>query len=108
MNSFTPGIANFHTFSFVCFFPLGEDYFYLQPSWFDTLRNNVGCLEIHYPITARDRKAHKSESSSLKRSNLEVPEAAKGVKSELIERLVLSTSCLNKRQSSYSSDSGGF
>ena len=53
---------------FLFFFSsLAADYFDLQPSWFDTLLNNVGCLEIkNNPVTARDLEANKADGSNSK------------------------------------------
>ena len=57
---------------------LAEEYFDLQPSWFDTLSKNVGCLEVeNYPVTARDLEAIKTDSSTQSKLSAE---AAKGIK----------------------------
>ncbi|XP_022785681.1 uncharacterized protein LOC111326018 [Stylophora pistillata] len=53
----------------------GKDYFDLQPSWFDTLSNNFGCLKVdNSPVTAPDLEAMKNFKSNLKLST----KAAKG------------------------------
>ncbi|CAH3161998.1 unnamed protein product, partial [Pocillopora meandrina] len=45
----------------------GKDYFDLQPSWFDTLVENAGCLEvINVPVKANDLEAMKNVRSNLK------------------------------------------
>ncbi|KAJ7373446.1 hypothetical protein OS493_013041 [Desmophyllum pertusum] len=47
-----------------------EDFFDLQPSWFDILPNNIGCLEIdNYPVRAKDLVANKDDGSSHKTAN---------------------------------------
>ena len=57
----------------------GKAYFDLQPSWFDTLSNTGGCLEIeNFPVTARDLEAMKNFKSNSKPST----EAAQGMKKE--------------------------
>ena len=73
-----PSHSFFSLFYFIfSLLQLAEDYFDLQPSWFDTLSNKVGCLEVeNYPVTARDLEAIKTDSSN---SNLSA-EAAKGIK----------------------------
>ena len=46
-------------------FYLGKDYFDLQPSWFDTLLENAGCLEVeNFPVKAKDLEAMNVESNS--------------------------------------------
>ena len=47
--------------SFFFFFSkLGKAYFDLQPSWFDTLSKNVGCLQVeNVPLKAKDLEAMK-------------------------------------------------
>lgn len=41
----------------------GKAYFDHQPSWFDTLSNNSGCLEVeNFPVSAKDLEALKSNS----------------------------------------------
>ena len=50
-------------------FYLDKDYFDLQPSWFDTLSKNVGCLEvINVPVKAKDLEAMKNVRSNSKAS----------------------------------------
>ena len=67
------------THSFKTFSLLGKAYFDPQPSWFDTLSNNGGCLEIeNFPVTARDLEAMKNVKSNSKPST----EAAQGMKKE--------------------------
>ena len=45
---------------FLIIFHLGKDYFDLQPSWFDTLSKNVGCLQVeNVPLKAKDLEAMK-------------------------------------------------
>ncbi|CAH3032998.1 unnamed protein product, partial [Pocillopora meandrina] len=47
----------------------GKAYFDPQPSWFDTLSNNGGCLEIqNFPVTARELEAMKNVKSNSKPS----------------------------------------
>ena len=67
------------THSFKTFSLLGKAYFDPQPSWFDTLSNTGGCLEIqNFPVTARDLEAMKNVKSNSKPST----EAAQGMKKE--------------------------
>ena len=48
-----------------------EDYFDPQPSWFDTLSNNNGCLQIDmYPVRAKDLDANKTSGSSAKHAKI--------------------------------------
>ncbi|XP_022780215.1 uncharacterized protein LOC111321564 [Stylophora pistillata] len=43
----------------------GKAYFELQPSWFDTLSNNAGCLNVkNFPVTAKDLEVLKNAKSS--------------------------------------------
>nr|XP_058940622.1 uncharacterized protein LOC131768938 [Pocillopora verrucosa] len=45
----------------------GKDYFDLQPSWFDTLLENAGCLEVeNFPVKAKDLEAMKNVESNSK------------------------------------------
>ena len=45
---------------FFIIFYLGKDYFDHQPSWFDTLSKNAGCLEVeNVPVKAKDLEAMK-------------------------------------------------
>ena len=67
------------THSFKTFSLLGKAYFDSQPSWFDTLSNTGGCLEIqNFPVTAGDLEAMKNVKSNSKPST----EAAQGMKKE--------------------------
>ena len=60
-------------------FYLGKDYFDLQPSWFDTLLENAGCLEVeNFPVKAKDLEAMKNVESNSKAST----EPAKGYEEE--------------------------
>ena len=57
----------------------GKAYFDLQPSWFDTLSNTGGCLEIeNFPVTARDLEAMKNVKSNSNSST----EATQGMQKE--------------------------
>ncbi|PFX25585.1 uncharacterized protein LOC111330191 [Stylophora pistillata] len=45
----------------------GKDYFDLQPSWFDTLSKNAGCLEVqNVPVKAKHLEAVKNVKSNSK------------------------------------------
>ena len=69
----------FHEQLFKIFSQSGKAYFDLQPSWFDTLSNTGGCLEIeNFPVTARDLEAMKNVKSNSKSST----KAAQGMKKE--------------------------
>ena len=49
-------------------FYLGKDYFDLQPSWFDTLLGNAGCLEVtNVPVRANDLEAMKNNFKAGRR-----------------------------------------
>ena len=68
---------NFHSFYFI--FQLGKDCFDHQPSWFDTLSNNGGYLEVeNFPVTAKEIEAMKNVRSNSRLST----ESAKGVLKE--------------------------
>ena len=68
---------NFHLFCFI--FQLGKDYFDHQPSWFDTLSNNGGYLEVeNFPVTAKEIQAKKNVRSNSRPTT----ESAKGVQTE--------------------------
>lgn len=68
---------NFHLFCFI--FQPGKDYFDHQPSWFDTLSNNGGYLEVeNFPVTAKELEAMKNVRSNSRLST----ESAKGVLKE--------------------------
>ena len=68
---------NFHLFCFI--FQLGKDYFDHQPSWFDTLSNNGGYLEVeNFPVTAKEIEDMKNVRSNSRLST----ESAKGVLKE--------------------------
>ncbi|XP_066018714.1 uncharacterized protein [Pocillopora verrucosa] len=54
----------------------GKDYFDLQPSWFDTLSQNAGCLEVeNVPVKGKDLEAMKNAKSN---SKAPIAEPAKG------------------------------
>lgn len=54
-----------------------EDYFDPQPSWFDTLSINTGCLEIAmYPVRAKDLDAMNTTDSSEKPANPKISNTA--------------------------------
>ena len=60
------------------FYP-GKDYFDLQPSWFDTLSKNTGCLQVeNVPLKAKDLEAMKNVKSNSKAFT----KPAKGMKKE--------------------------
>ena len=68
---------NFHLFCFI--FQLGKDCFDHQPSWFDTLSNNGGYLEVeNFPLKAKEVEAMKNVRSNSRRST----ESAKGLQKE--------------------------
>ena len=61
------------------YFQPGKDYFDHQPSWFDTLSNNGGYLEVeNFPVTAKEIEAMKNVRSNSRLST----ESAKGVLKE--------------------------
>ena len=64
-------------FSFLlCFSFLAKKYFDPQPSWFDTLSNSTGCLEIAmHPVRAKDLDAKKINGSSVKPGNPKISKA---------------------------------
>ena len=62
------GIDNmfFHA-SAKLFFYLGKDCFDLQPSWFDTLSKNAGCLQVgNVPVKAKDLEDHEECETEFK------------------------------------------
>ena len=60
----------------LCFSFLAEKYFDPQPSWFDTLSNSTGCLEIViHPVRAKDLDAKKTNGSSVKPGNPKISKA---------------------------------
>ena len=77
MGTFSSMHFNFHLFCFI--FQLGKDCFDHQPSWFDTLSNNGGYLEVeNFPLTAKEVEAMKNVRSNSRRST----ESAKGLQKE--------------------------
>nr|XP_058957990.1 uncharacterized protein LOC131785169 [Pocillopora verrucosa] len=50
-----------------CIAGRGKDYFDLQPSWFDTLSQNAGCLQVeNVPVKGKDLEAMKNAKSNSK------------------------------------------
>ena len=69
-------------FIYLFFLHLDKGYFDLQPSWFDTISNNAGCLKIdNLPVLAKDLEAMRNVKSNSKPSTA----AAKGMKKETCE-----------------------
>ncbi|KAL9977155.1 hypothetical protein ACROYT_G014533 [Oculina patagonica] len=49
-----------------------EDYFELQPSWFDTLLTNVGCLDVKFNPVPREEAAFKKQSHTIYSTSADV------------------------------------